>query len=38
LRRVCQDCRASGGGIFYTRLWSVFVLLDWCKRTRLTVA
>ena len=37
LRRVCQDCRASGGGIFYTRLWSVFVLLDWCKRTGMRV-
>jgi asparagine synthase (glutamine-hydrolysing) len=38
LRRVCQDCRDSGGGIFYTRLWSVFVLLDWCKRTQLAVS
>jgi len=37
LRQVCQDCRASGDGTFYTRLWSVFVLLDWCRRTGLSV-
>jgi len=36
LRRVCQDCRAAGGSVFYTRLWSVFILLDWCKRSGLT--
>jgi asparagine synthase (glutamine-hydrolysing) len=35
LRLVCQDCRAAGGEIFYTRLWSVFILLDWCRRTGL---
>lgn len=32
LNKVLDDCAAARGRVFYTREWSLFVLLDWCSR------
>ena len=29
---ILDDCAAARGRVFYTREWSLFVLLDWCSR------
>jgi asparagine synthase (glutamine-hydrolysing) len=36
-RLVMEDCQAAGQKIFYTRLWSLFVLVDWCRRHQLSL-
>jgi len=32
VRAVQEDCRTAGEKVFYTRIWGLFVLADWCRR------
>jgi asparagine synthase (glutamine-hydrolysing) len=32
VQTLLADCAAARGRVFYTREWSLFILLDWCAR------
>lgn len=35
-RIILDDCFAAGERIYFTRLWGLFVLVDWCRRHNLS--
>ena len=35
-REVVTDCLAAGDRVYFTRLWGLFVLVDWCRRNGVT--
>lgn len=38
VRAILVNCRRAGDRIFYNRLWSLFVLTDWCRRNKVRAA
>ncbi|GMV96851.1 MAG: asparagine synthase (glutamine-hydrolyzing) [Phycisphaerae bacterium] len=38
VRVVVADCLGAGQRVYFTRLWALFVLVDWCARNRVSSA
>jgi asparagine synthase (glutamine-hydrolysing) len=35
--RLWRAFQKDGAGVYWSRIWSIYVLLDWCKRHRLSI-